>query len=153
MYAVLETGGKQMMAKVGQYIDIEKLPQQKGDKIALNNVLMLVSGKDSKIGNPYVKGLTVNGQIVDEGKSDKIIVYKMRRKKGTRKKQGHRQWFTRLFIESIEQDGKVLEKSEVQYKERKKVVQQSKKTKEVKEAETEELQAKPAKKKTKKKGA
>ena len=112
MYALIETGGKQFKATAGQFVDIEKLPKNKGDKISLSNVLMLVSGKDSKIGNPYVKGVTVNGHIIEQGKDDKIIVYKMRPKKGTRKKQGHRQLYSRVFIESIELDGKVIAKAE-----------------------------------------
>ena len=112
MYAVLETGGKQIKAEAGRFVDIEKLPQNKGDKVSLGNVLMLISGKDSKIGNPYIKGAVVNGHIIDLAKDDKIIVYKMRPKKRTRKKFGHRQWYTRVFIESIELDGKVLVKTE-----------------------------------------
>ena len=112
MYAILETGGKQIKATAGRFIDIEKLPQNKGDKVLLSNVLMLVSGKESKIGNPYVKGATVNGHITDLAKDDKVIVYKMRPKKRTRKKFGHRQWYTRVFIDSIELDGKVLAKAE-----------------------------------------
>ena len=112
MYAVLETGGKQIKATAGRFIDIEKLPQNKGDKVSLGNILMLISGKDSKIGNPYVKGATINGQIIDTAKDDKVIVYKMRPKKRTRKKFGHRQWYTRVFVDSIELDGKVLAKAE-----------------------------------------
>ena len=112
MYAVLETGGKQIKATAGRFIDIEKLSQNKGDKVSLGNVLMLVSGKDSKIGNPYIKGATVNGHIINVAKDDKVIVYKMRPKKRTRKKFGHRQWYSRVFIESIELDGKVLVKAE-----------------------------------------
>ncbi len=112
MYAVLETGGKQVKATAGRFIDIEKLPQNKGDKVSLSNVLMLVSGKESKIGNPYIKGATVNGHILETAKDDKVIVYKMRPKKRTRKKFGHRQWYTRVFVDSIEMDGKVLVKAE-----------------------------------------
>ena len=112
MYAVLETGGKQIKATAGRFIDIEKLSQNKGDKVSLGNILMLVSGKDSKIGNPYIKGATVNGHITDVAKDDRVIVYKMRPKKRTRKKFGHRQWYSRVFIESIELDGKVLVKAE-----------------------------------------
>ena len=112
MYAVIETGGKQIKAEAGRYIDIEKLVQKKGEKISLSNVLMLVSGKDSKIGSPYIKGAVINGKIIEEGKDDKIIVYKMRPKKGTRKKQGHRQFYTRVLIDNIELDGKVISKAE-----------------------------------------
>lgn len=106
MYAVIETGGKQIKAEAGRFVDIEKLPNKEGEKVAIEKVLMLVSGKDSKIGNPVVSGAKINGEIIKHGKTKKIIVYKMRPKKGTRKKQGHRQEFTRLFVESIELDGK-----------------------------------------------
>ena len=116
MYAVIETGGKQLTAAAGQFVDIEKLPQNKGEKVSLTNILMLISGKDSKIGNPYIKGATVNGHILEQGKDDKVIVYKMRPKKGTRKKQGHRQLYSRVFIDSIELDGKVIAKAEPKIK-------------------------------------
>lgn len=108
MFAIVETGGKHIKAIPGCNIDIEKLSQNKGDKVTLNNVLMLVTGKDSKIGNPYIKGASVKGHIVEQEKDDKIIVYKMRPKKGTRKKQGHRQWYSKVFVESIELDGKAI---------------------------------------------
>lgn len=112
MYAVIHTGGKQIKAEAGRFIDIEKLPQNEGEKISLNSIVMLVSGKDSKIGNPFVKGASVNGLILEQAKADKVIVYKMRPKKGTRKKRGHRQLVSRVFIESIELDGKVIAKAE-----------------------------------------
>ena len=112
MFAVLETGGKQIKAVPGQHIDIEKLPGNKDEKLSLSNVLMLVSGKDSKVGNPIIKGAVVHGHIVEQGKDDKVIVYKMRPKKGTRKKQGHRQLYTRIHIDSIELDGKVVASAE-----------------------------------------
>lgn len=116
MFAILETGGKQVKVEAGRFIDIEKIPQNKGEKVSLNNVLMLVSGKDSKIGSPFIKGAVVNGQVIDQAKDDKTIVYKMKPKKGTRKKQGHRQLYSRVFIESIELDGKVLIKAEAKQK-------------------------------------
>lgn len=122
MYAILETGGKQIKAMPGQCIDIEKLygnKGEKGEKISLNNVLMVVSPESSKIGNPFLKGAKVNGQIIEQKKGDKVIVYKMRPKKGTRKKQGHRQWYTKVLIESIELDGKVITAKETQKKEQK----------------------------------
>ena len=112
MYAVIHTGGKQVKAEAGRFIDIEKIPQNQGEKVSLNNIVMLVSGKDSKIGTPFVKGASVNGLVLEQGKADKVIVYKMRPKKGTRKKRGHRQLFSRVFIESIELDGKVVAKAE-----------------------------------------
>ena len=116
MFAVIETGGKQIKVVPGRYVDIEKIPQAKGDKISLSKVLMLINGKDSKIGNPYIKGATVNGKVLETAKDDKVIVYKMRPKKGTRKKYGHRQWYSRIFVESIELDGKVLLQAEKKQK-------------------------------------
>ncbi len=143
MYAVLETGGKQIKATAGRFIDIEKLPQNKGDKVSLGNILMLISGKDSKIGNPYIKGATVNGHIMETAKDDKVIVYKMRPKKRTRKKFGHRQWYTRVFIDSIEMDGKVLAKAEAKKQRSKEAENQE----EVKLETEEKPKKKPAKKK------
>lgn len=112
MFAIIETGGKQIKAIPGQNIDIEKIPQNTGEKISLNNVLMFVTAKESKVGNPYIKGAVVNGQITEQGKKDKVIVYKMRPKKGTRKKQGHRQLYSRIYIENIELDGKIVATAE-----------------------------------------
>lgn len=108
MYAVIETGGKQVKAEVGRFIDVEKLPYNEGDSVALDKVLMLVSGKDSTVGTPIITGAKVNAKVLKQDKAKKIIVYKMRPKKGTRKKQGHRQKYTRLLIENIELNGKVL---------------------------------------------
>ena|SRR3989338_2339010 len=119
MFAVIETGGKQIKAAPGSYIDIEKIPQTKGEKVSLNNILMLVNGKESKVGNPFIKGAKVNGQVIEEGKDDKVIVYKMRPKKGTRKKAGHRQYYSRVFIENIELDGNVISKAEPKVKKEK----------------------------------
>ena len=149
MYAVLETGGKQIKAEAGRFVDIEKLSQNKGDKVSLGNVLMLVSGKESKIGNPYIKGATVNGHITDVAKDDKVIVYKMRPKKRTRKKFGHRQWYSRVFIESIELDGKVLVKAE-EKKQRNKDAE-TRLIASQQEEVTAETETKPKKKTTKKK--
>ena len=128
MFAILETGGKQIKATPGHFVDIEKIPQDVGEKISLKNILMLVNGKDSKIGNPYIKEANVNGQVIEQGKDDKIIVYKMRPKKGTRKKQGHRQLYTRVFIENIELDGKVIATTEKRFQAKAKK-QEEKKTK------------------------
>ena len=116
MYAVLETGGKQIKAIPGQSICIEKLPNNVGEKISLKNIL-LVSSKDGvKVGNPFIKGASVNAHILELAKEDKIIVYKMRPKKGTRKKQGHRQFFSRIYIDNIELDGKTISAEEKQTK-------------------------------------
>lgn len=107
MYAVIETGGKQIKAEAGRFIDVEKLPAKLNEKVSFD-VLMIVSGKDTKIGTPKIQNATVKGHIIQNAKQNKIIVYKMRPKKRYRRKQGHRQEFSRVFIESIELDGKAL---------------------------------------------
>lgn len=112
MYAIIETGGKQFKVEAGHFVDVEKLPEEKGKKISFSNVLMLVNGKDSQIGNPYLKSVKVNGHVDKVERDDKVIVYKMRPKKGTRKKQGHRQWYSRVFVDSIEEGGKIIAKAE-----------------------------------------
>ncbi len=112
MFAVVETGGKQLKAMAGQSIVIEKIPGQAGEKVSLKNIVMLVNGKDSKVGNPYVKGAVINGEILEQGKTDKVIVYKMRPKKRYRVKRGHRQHFSKILIENIELEGKIIAKAE-----------------------------------------
>ena len=111
MFAVVETGGKQLKAMAGQSIVIEKIPGQAGEKISLKNIVMLVNGKDSKVGSPYVKGAVINGEILEQGKTDKVIVYKMRPKKRYRVKRGHRQHFSKIFVENIELEGKIIAKA------------------------------------------
>lgn len=149
MFAIVESGGKQVKAMPGQYTDIEKLVKEKGEKISFNNILMLVNGnaKETKVGNPYVKGAIVYGHIVDNKKAKKVIVYKMRPKKGTRKKQGHRQWVTRVFIDNIELDGKIIAKAE----EIKKIEREKERSKESKKRVVEVEKSKLKKKTTIKK--
>lgn len=101
MLAIVETGGKQYQVTEGRYVDVELLDNNANDKVVFDKVVMIVDGDNSKVGQPYVAGATVNATVLDHGKAKKIIVYKMRRKKGYRKKQGHRQNFTRVMIDSI----------------------------------------------------
>lgn len=129
MFAIIETGGKQLKAEPGRNVDIEKITKNKGEKIKLSNVLMLVNGKESKVGNPFIKGAVVNGQIVEQGKDDKVIVYKMRPKKGTRKKYGHRQYYSRVYIENIELDGKVFAACEKKEKKQEAAIEKEEKSK------------------------
>ncbi len=100
MYAIIKTGGKQLRVEEGQTIWVEKLDAQEGDVVVFDEVL-LVGGKDTKVGSPLVNGATVTAKIDKQGKSKKIIVFKYKPKKHTKKKQGHRQPYTRLIIEKI----------------------------------------------------
>lgn len=100
MYAIIETGGKQVRVEEGQEIYVEKLNLEADQEYIFDKVLM-VGGKSTKIGSPYVKGATVTAKFVKNGKQKKIIVYKYKPKKDYHKKQGHRQPYTKLIIEKI----------------------------------------------------
>jgi large subunit ribosomal protein L21 len=101
MYAVIKTGGKQYKVSAGDLLKVEKLDGTVGDTIELNEVLM-VGGEEVKIGTPLLPNAKVSAQIVEQGKDKKILVFKSKRRKNTRKKYGHRQPLTRLKITNIE---------------------------------------------------
>lgn len=102
MLAIVETGGKQYQVEEGKYVDIELLNEEQDSSVELDKVVMIVDGENSKVGQPYVEGAKVKAKVMKNDKDKKITVYKMKRKKGYRRKQGHRQQYTRLMIESIE---------------------------------------------------
>jgi large subunit ribosomal protein L21 len=101
MYAVVETGGKQYRVTEGDVIYVEKLEGAQGDSIDLSNVLLVSNEGEIKVGKPYVEGAKVSATIEDQGKAKKIIVFKFKAKKDYRKKQGHRQPYTKLKIAKI----------------------------------------------------
>jgi large subunit ribosomal protein L21 len=101
MYAVIKTGGKQYRVAEGQNLLVEKLPGQRGDKVTLDQVLF-VGGDSPKIGQPLVTGAKVSAEIVDQGRGKKIVVFKFRRRKNYRRKNGHRQPYTELKITGIQ---------------------------------------------------
>ncbi|MBQ1870778.1 MAG: 50S ribosomal protein L21 [Lachnospiraceae bacterium] len=100
MYAIIATGGKQYKVAEGDIITIEKLGMNDGDAVTFDQVLAVNNGKLS-VGSPVVKGATVTGSVVREGRAKKVIVYKYKRKSGYHKKNGHRQPFTQVKIEKI----------------------------------------------------
>ena len=100
MYAIIETGGKQVKVEVGSKIFVEKLDVEVGATYTFDKVL-LVSGDEAKVGAPYVEGATVVAKVEKQGKAKKIIVFKYKNKTTYRKTQGHRQPYTRVTIESI----------------------------------------------------
>ncbi|MBE7705036.1 MAG: 50S ribosomal protein L21 [Cyanobacteria bacterium SIG29] len=106
MFAIIETGGKQYQVTEGRYVDIELLENEADSKVVFENIIMLVNGKKSKVGQPYVKNASVEGTVVKHDKDKKVIVYKQRAKKGYRRKQGHRQCFTRVMINKIRTSAK-----------------------------------------------
>jgi large subunit ribosomal protein L21 len=99
--AIFETGGKQYKVKEGDVIFIERLPAEADDTVVFDKVLAVLGSSSATIGTPYVEGATVDASVVKNGKSKKIIVFKMRPKKGYRRKQGHRQPYTKVQIENI----------------------------------------------------
>lgn len=103
MYAVVETGGKQIRMTPGESVRVEKLDGEVGDKIELNEVLMIGGDAGVKIGSPRVEGAKVSGIITDQGRHPKITIFKMKRRKGYRRKAGHRQAYTEILVDSIDQ--------------------------------------------------
>jgi len=101
-YAVIRTGGKQYRVSEGDVVKIEKLDLAVGEKITLADVLFVGNDSDVKIGTPLVANATVTGEIVDQSRAKKIIVFKKKRRKGYSRQQGHRQYQTSLKITSIE---------------------------------------------------
>jgi large subunit ribosomal protein L21 len=129
MFAIVESSGRQYELIPGRYIDIDMTAEEEGTTHIFENVLMLVDGEKATIGQPYIKGAKVTGKVISKLevnavhgriqsniKSNKIIVYHMKPKKGTRKKQGHRNQYTRIYIDAIELEGKVVAKPEAEAK-------------------------------------
>ncbi len=102
MYAVIRTGGKQYLVSQGDFVKVEKLPGEVGDEVVFDDVLLVSDGGELKVGRPRVEGARVKGTIVEQARDKKIIVFKMKRRKGYRKKQGHRQYYTGVRVEAIE---------------------------------------------------
>ena len=101
MYAIIETGGKQYKVQNGDQIKVEKLNAEAGSAVVFDKVLAAGEGADIKVGTPYLEGLTVEGEVVESGKGDKVIIFKYKAKKDYRKKQGHRQPYTLVEITSV----------------------------------------------------
>ncbi len=102
MYAVVSTGGKQYKVREGETLRVEKLSGEVGDKITFDNILMFSKDEEVKLGQPLLEGAAVQGHIVEQGKAKKILVFKYKRRKRFRRKQGHRQQFTAVKIDSIQ---------------------------------------------------
>ncbi len=101
MYAIVRTGGKQYQVTQGDQLRVEKINGEVGDTVELNDVLMVVNGENVDIGTPQLENAKVSATIVEQGKAKKVIVFKKKRRKGYRLKQGHRQLYTALAIKEI----------------------------------------------------
>jgi large subunit ribosomal protein L21 len=102
MYAVVRTGGKQFRVAPGDAVRVEKLEGAVGDRIELDEVLFVGGESDARIGTPLVQGAKVVGTITAQDRGDKITVFKMKRRKGYRRKAGHRQYYTEVRVDEIE---------------------------------------------------
>jgi large subunit ribosomal protein L21 len=107
-YAIIETGGKQLKVEPGRFYDIELLHNEPDEKITIDSVLFVQHDGEVSIGQPLVSGATAEGTVMRHFRGRKVLVYKMKPKKKTRKKRGHRQEITRLMIDSISMNGSVI---------------------------------------------
>ncbi|MDB9494744.1 50S ribosomal protein L21 [Spirulina major CS-329] len=107
-YAIIETGGKQLRVEPDRFYDIELLHVDAGESVSIDKVLLINDDGDVQVGQPHVDGATVEGTVLRHYRGKKVIVYKMRPKKKTRKKRGHRQEITRLMINSISINGTAI---------------------------------------------
>ncbi|MCC6993635.1 MAG: 50S ribosomal protein L21 [Deltaproteobacteria bacterium] len=102
MYAVIQTGGKQYRVEPGRTLRVEKLEGDAGSQISFDNVLLVANGDTINVGAPTVAGAKVTGEILEQGRDKKVIVFHLRRRKAYRRKNGHRQAFTAVKITAIE---------------------------------------------------
>ena len=108
MYAVVEAGGRQVELRTGRFVEIDMVAAESDQEFVFDKVLMIVDGANSVLGTPFVADAKITGRVINHTRDKKLIVYKYRPKKGTRKRTGHRQHHTRVFISKIELKGKVL---------------------------------------------
>ncbi len=102
MYAIIQTGGKQYLVEEGARVEVEKIPgKEEGDQVVLDEVLFLRNDGDTMIGRPYLEDASVSGEVVEKGKQEKVVVYKYKKRKGYRKKKGHRQPYMEIKVNSI----------------------------------------------------
>lgn len=101
MYAVISSGGKQYKVQEGEILRVEKLSGDVGAPVSFDNILMFSDEENVNVGTPVLSDVSVQGHIVEQGKAKKILVFKYKRRKRYRRKQGHRQQFTAIKIDSI----------------------------------------------------
>ena len=102
MYAVDNTGGKQYKVQKGETLRIEKIPGEVGSSVTFDKVLMVADGENIRVGQPVLENVAVQAQIVEQDKAKKILIFKYKRRKRYRRKNGHRQPFTAIRIDGIE---------------------------------------------------
>lgn len=113
MYAVVSSGGKQYKVREGQTFRVEKIPGDIGSQVSFDKVLLFSDGENLKIGQPVLDNVNVQGKIIEQNKAKKILVFKYKRRKRYRRKQGHRQPYTAIRIDSIG-TGDLVQKAETE---------------------------------------
>lgn len=106
MYAIVTISGKQFKATEGLRIRVPKQNSEPGTTLTFDNVLLTSDGKDTVLGNPNVKGVSVTATVLENKRDKKILIYKKKRRKGYQRKNGHRQWFTEVEIKTINTSAK-----------------------------------------------
>jgi len=101
MYAIFKSGGRQYEARPGQVVKVEKISGEVGENVTLDEVLLFSDGQQLRVGRPLVEGVTVRATIVEQGRLRKIVIFKHKRRKDYRKRQGHRQAYTAMRVEDI----------------------------------------------------
>lgn len=101
MIAVIETGGKQYKVREGDVIMVDKLNLEPGKEVLFDRVLYFQSDREVRVGNPYLEGVRVKAEVLEEAKADKILVYRPPSKKAVKKLKGHRQWYAKIKIKEI----------------------------------------------------
>ena len=112
MYAIIEACGRQYKVEEKEVVFFEKLEEEEGKKVTFDKVILVSNDGKVQVGNPYVKGVKVEGKVVSHGKGKKILVYKYKAKKNERKTRGHRQEYTKVEITSIKTSAAKSEKAE-----------------------------------------
>ncbi len=104
-YAIVESGGKQYVAREGQALEVDRLPVEVGKAVEFDRILLVVDGSDVRIGTPAVQGIKVHATVTEHTKGTKVIVYRYIPKERYRKKRGHRQQYTRVMVDGIGEPG------------------------------------------------
>ncbi|MEB3351131.1 MAG: 50S ribosomal protein L21 [Cyanobacteriota bacterium] len=108
VYAIVEASGQQFWLQPNRYVDLDRLAAEEGATVTLDNVLLVNDGSGATVGQPYVKGASIELKVMAHRRGPKVIVYKMRPKKKTRRKNGHRQELTRVMVQAIKVGGKTI---------------------------------------------
>ena len=151
-FAIIETGGKQYKVSASKILEVEKLDIEKGQIIKFKNVLLLNDDKNTEVGNPNIEGAVVEAKLLENVKDRTVLIFHKRRRKHSRKKNGHRQRHSKIQITKIlSKDGKVIAELKTEPKIEKKEAEPKIKKKEAKtKVEKKEVKTKTIKKKTKK---